>query len=110
MDHGSSAGRMVDMVADEAVSAEAPGIQDSGQEQQEDGLVKKSKKKALDLMNEVKRRNWEKETEYAHKITLESHMRERLAQIRAMVVPPEIEPTRQEIIERYEHDLATWVK
>ena len=40
---------------------------------------------------------------------MEQHMRERLEQIRAMRVPAEIEPARQEIIERYEHDLATWV-
>lgn len=73
-------------------------------------MVKKSKKKALDLMNEVKRRNLDKETEYAHKIALEAHMRDRLAEIRAMEVPAEIEPVRQEIIERHEHDLATWVK
>ena len=40
---------------------------------------------------------------------LEPHMRKRLAQIRAMEVPAEVEPLRQEIIERYENDLATWV-
>ena len=40
---------------------------------------------------------------------MEQHMRKRLEEIRAMRVPAEIEPVRQEIIERYEHDLATWV-
>ena len=69
----------------------------------------KKVKRNLEMMREVTRRNNDREREHVERSWLEAHMRERLAEIRTMIVPPAIEPVRQEIIERYEHDLATWV-
>ena len=63
----------------------------------------------LNGMEEVNRRNRWREQEFRTLDFLESHMRERLAEIRAKEIPAENEWLRQKIIERYEHDLATWV-
>jgi len=66
-------------------------------------------RKRLEGMEEVSRRNSERDQAFAQLQFLEPHMRARLAEIRAKKIPAENESVRQEIIERYEHDLATWV-
>ena len=105
MDAGTGSRHLVDVVAEAAALHRV-----SGEGQKREEICYMSKKKKLAIMNEVERRNKDREAEYAYKIGMEAHMRERLSEIRAKAVLPEIEPVRQEIIERYEHDLATWVK
>ena len=63
----------------------------------------------LNGMEEVNRRNKWREQEFRMLDFLEAHMRDRLAEIRAKEIPAENEWLRQEIINRYEHDLSTWV-
>lgn len=93
------------------VVAEATALHGvSGKRQKREENCYMSKKKKLGIMNEIKRRNKDREDEFAYKMGVEAHMIKRLSEIRAKEVPPELEPVRQEIIERYEHDLATWAR
>lgn len=71
-------------------------------------MAKKTRKR-LELMGEINARNNDRDTEYTVLKFLEPHMRRRLADIRGKDVPAANEAAKQEIIERYEHDLATWV-
>lgn len=105
MDAGFGRRDLVDVVAE---AAALHRVSRKGQKREE--ICYMSKKKKLDIMNEVERRNKDREDEFAYKMGMEAHMFKRLSEIRAKEVPPELEPVRQEIIERYEHDLATWAR
>ena len=72
-------------------------------------MAKKKVKRNLDMMRETTQRNNDRDREHVERTWMEQHMRERLAEIRAKDVPAAVEPVRQEFVERYEHDLATWV-
>ena len=61
----------------------------------------------LDSIARAERRNEKRIAEHGFREFLEPHMRERLAAIRKY--PAHNESAKQQIIERYEHDLATWV-
>lgn len=71
--------------------------------------MKKNIRNKLDEMSAMNQRNDDRVTEKTILTWIEGHMRERLAEIRAREVPAANEHIRQAIIERYEHDLATWV-
>lgn len=71
-------------------------------------MAKKNVKRNLEMMREITRRNNDRDREYVERAWMEQHLRERLTEIRAKDIPAAVEPIRQEIAERYEHDLATW--
>ena len=60
----------------------------------------------LDSMARAERRNGERITAFSAAEFMERHMRERLAEIRQR--PARNEAAKQQIIERYEEDLASW--
>lgn len=60
----------------------------------------------LDSMARAERRNAARIAEYSTEEFIERHMRERLAEIRQR--PTRNEAAKQQIIERYESDLASW--
>ena len=72
-------------------------------------MAKKRIRDRLEGMEIINRRNRDRVDEYSMLGFLEPHMRQRLYEIRAKEIPAANEAARQEIIERYEHDLATWV-
>lgn len=67
-------------------------------------------KERLYGMEEINRRNNDRAIEYSVNAFMEPHMRERLSEIRNRKIHPQNEWIRQQIIERYEHDLATYVR
>jgi hypothetical protein len=68
--------------------------------------VNKKTRERLDSMARAERRNGDRITEFAMNEFNAQHMMERLAYIRSY--PARNENAKQQIIERYEHDLATW--
>lgn len=69
--------------------------------------MNKKTRERLDSIARAERRNGERINEFTFKEFIEQHMRERLAAIRRY--PAWNEAAKQQIIDRYEHDLATWV-